>query len=180
MCVNWSEINWSEIREEKMKEVVNYIVEDANERHLIELSDDYLIQAFHHVDFYDALKSDRAELKERIKEDKRIELIEGCIIPAGKDFNTQFRKRIELTIVEVLNEPTDWSVYADWFLEWLYRNDFKLKSFEGLVQHLRHYYSLEGETWDFFFGYTSLDEFVEDWVAEEEREDFRKFCSTRA
>lgn len=65
---------------------------------------------------------------------------------------------------------------VDGFLSWLYENNFNNKTFRCLCEYVIGY-----DNWDFtmeFYGYvhSSFEEFSEDWVHEEEIEEYLKFA----
>lgn len=84
-------------------------------------------------------------------------------------------KRIEEIFANLYNADTDWSAAADMFVAWSVDNNFETESFKEFVDWIDD--DDINRTWHFFFGYgDDFEKFAEDWVEEEEQEDYLKYC----
>ena len=87
-------------------------------------------------------------------------------------------KRIEEIFANLYNADTDWSAAADMFIKWNVDKDFKTESFASFVDWIDD--DDLNNTWHFFFGYSdNFEKFADDWVDEDEVEDYLKFCENR-
>jgi hypothetical protein len=81
------------------------------------------------------------------------------------------------------NPNTDWSYAADLFITWTIKKNFKTESFEAFVDYMSDESEkvFGNETWGFFFGYgDDFESFANDWVADEEKVDYLKYCENIA
>ena len=70
---------------------------------------------------------------------------------------------------------TDWSIAADKFIEWTIENNFQTESFKEFVSWIDD--SEIGKLWHFFFGYSDdFKKFADDWIEDEEKEDYLSYC----
>lgn len=84
-------------------------------------------------------------------------------------------ERIKEIFISLYNADTDWSLAADMFIAWSVDNDFETESFKEFVNWIDD--DDLNNTWHFFFGYDDdFEKFAEDWVEEEEQEDYIQFC----
>lgn len=87
-------------------------------------------------------------------------------------------ERIKEIFVSLYNADTDWSAAADAFIGWCVDCDFESKSFAEFVEWLD--YEKIDDTWHFFFSYgDDFEKFAEDWVEEEEQENYLQYCENR-
>jgi len=81
------------------------------------------------------------------------------------------------------NPNSDWSYAADLYITWTIKKNFKTESFESFVEYMSDEPEkvFGNETWGFFFGYgDDFESFAGDWVADEEKADYLKYCETEA
>lgn len=89
---------------------------------------------------------------------------------------------VEEVFIRLVTEDTDWSHAADKFVGWCLAHNFKNQSFKNFVEwiYVDDEYKdaeLNPKVWDFFFGYgNDYKKFADDWVADEERNDYLKYC----
>lgn len=84
-------------------------------------------------------------------------------------------QKIKEIFYRCANKDTDWSQAADLFVEWTITNNFKTESFREFVNWIDD--SEINNLWHFFFGYgDNYELFANDWVEEEERENYLQFC----
>lgn len=70
---------------------------------------------------------------------------------------------------------TDWSITADRFIEWNVDKNFQTQSFKAFVEWIDD--SQIGKLWHFFFGYgDNYELFANDWIEDEEKEDYLNYC----
>lgn len=77
---------------------------------------------------------------------------------------------------------TDWSYAADMFISWNCKKGFATESFNGLVEYMTDEMEMVfgNRTWSFFFGYgDDYVSFAEDWVDDDEKEEFLKYCERK-
>lgn len=80
---------------------------------------------------------------------------------------------------ELNGADSDWSYAADLFIAWNVEKNFKTESFEAFVEYMadEHEKVFGNKTWGFFFGYgDNFESFAEDWVDDEEKEDYLGYC----
>lgn len=85
-------------------------------------------------------------------------------------------ERIKEIFYKYYNADTDWSAAADMFVAWSVDNNFETESFKDFVDWI------DGDElnriWDFFFGYgDDFKKFADDWVDENEVEDYLNYCN---
>lgn len=89
-------------------------------------------------------------------------------------------EQIKEIFVSLYDSDTDWSLAADAFINWCVDCDFKNKSFAEFVEWIEIDDEKINDVWHFFFGYgTNYEKFADDWVEEEERENYLKYCENR-
>jgi hypothetical protein len=85
-----------------------------------------------------------------------------------------FEHKLKRRLKNLYHSDTDWSVFADWFIEWIVENDFQLESFSDFVDYIyesdTYTYTdyLYGDVWDFFFGWGNITDFITSWVNDKE------------
>ncbi len=73
------------------------------------------------------------------------------------------------------HSDTDWSIYADWFIEWNVDKGFKTESFDDFTEWMYLYNRdliTKHKTWDFFYGWESLKDFVNSFIVDSDKPDF--------
>jgi hypothetical protein len=92
----------------------------------------------------------------------------------------RIKKALKEAFCELNGNPNnDWSYAADLYITWTIKKNFKTESFESFVEYMadEHEKVFGNETWGFFFGYgDDFESFAEDWVDDEEKEDYLGYC----
>lgn len=84
--------------------------------------------------------------------------------------------RVKEIFNKYYNADTDWSAAADMFVAWNVDNNFETESFENFINWIDD--EELDDTWHFFFGYgDEFEKFAEDWVDEDEVEDYLNYCN---
>jgi hypothetical protein len=85
------------------------------------------------------------------------------------------RDRIKQIFLEIAGTDSDWSYAADKFVQWCISKDFQVESFDNFVEWLDD--DRIDSVWDFWFGYgDDFEKFADDWVSDEEREEYLEYC----
>ena len=88
------------------------------------------------------------------------------------------KEQIKEIFKELQYADTDWSLAADLFIAWNIDKDFETESFANFVAWIEE--ETINDTWHFFFGYgEKFEKFAEDWVEENEVEDYLNYCQNR-
>ena len=72
------------------------------------------------------------------------------------------------------HSDTDWSIYADWFIEWNVDRGFKTKSFDEFTEWMyldNRDLITKHKVWDFFYGWVSLEDFVNSFIVDSDKRD---------
>jgi hypothetical protein len=92
----------------------------------------------------------------------------------------RIKKALKEAFCELNGNPNnDWSYAADLYIAWNVEKNFKTESFEAFVEYMadEHEKVFGNKTWGFFFGYQdNFESFAEDWVDDEEKEDYLGYC----
>gem|GEM_PF-1689455 len=92
---------------------------------------------------------------------------------------TKKHERIEKVFLETNTTDTDWSFAADLFVSWIVSKDFQVESFAEFVEWIDD--DRIDSVWDFWFGYgDDFEKFADDWVSDEEREEYLEYCRENA
>lgn len=92
----------------------------------------------------------------------------GELIPSKKD-------RIKNIFLNLYRSDSDWSFAADLFVSWIVSKDFQVESFAEFVEWIDD--DRIDSVWDFWFGYgDDFEKFADDWVSDEEKEEYLKYC----
>lgn len=87
-------------------------------------------------------------------------------------------EKIQEIFRELYYSDTDWSLAADKFIQWCVDTDFEKESFKDFVDWIDERYIEDNEVWNFFFGYgDDFERFANDWINEEEKEEYLGFCT---
>ena len=91
------------------------------------------------------------------------------------DTDAQKRVRVKKSFMELADADTDFSLAADMFIRWCVEEEFHTESFQSFVEWIDE--KKIGDTWEFFFGYSSdFEKFAADWVDESEVADYLGFA----
>jgi hypothetical protein len=89
------------------------------------------------------------------------------------------RDRIKQIFLEIDGTDTDWSYAADKFVQWCIDRNFECQSFQDFADEFPDE-KIDG-VWYFFFEYgDDFEKFADDWVSDEEREEYLEYCHKHA